>query len=805
MKNKQNKYGLIPLIAAFFFITTFSAGEINAQSLIEGVPFTKVKVTDEFWAPKIQQNYEVTIPIAIKKIYESGAVNNFKIAGGLMEGKMQTNYPFNDTDVYKLIEAASYSLLSNPDPLLEARLDTLIHYISLAQEPDGYIYTTRTIDPEHPHPWADSTRWTGAAKGYAGSHELYNCGHFFEAATAHYAATGKRTMLDLAIKTADLLVKDLGPGKLEIAPGHQVVEMGLVRMYEATGKKEYRDLAKFFLDIRGPGGEEYSQAHEKVVDQREPVGHAVRATYMYSGMADIAKLYADTSYLHALTAIWEDLVTKKMYVTGGIGSGGGNEGFDPPYILPNMRAYCETCASVGNIMWNYRMFLSTGDAKYYNVLERTLYNAFLSGVSLSGDRFFYPNVLESIGQHQRFGWDNTACCPPNLARTLPSVPGYIYATSDDAVYVNLYLSNTANFEFDGNPVEIRQKTGYPWKGNVEIGVNPEKKSVFTLKLRIPGWAEEEVLPGDLYHFKNKLEKNVRLYVNDVEREIVTEKGYAVIARKWKKGDVVRIEFPIEPREIIANEKVKDDLNKMALQRGPLVYTMEWPEAKDGYALCLIVDENQDFTPEFKPDFLNGVVVLNGKAKAAQSTEEGGVKYGEEQNISLIPYYSWNNRGPGEMMVWMPINEKNIRPLPLPTIASTSTVSAGHPSRMLASINDQLMPSESGDHTWPFLHWWPEKDTTEWIQYDFAEKATVSSCEVYWYDDAPFGGCRIPASWEVQYKSGDKWIPVKATAAYPVSKDKWDSIEFEPVETTALRLLVTMPKEFASGIHEWVVK
>lgn len=804
------KTGLKHLSIAYLIIclsTTCSTqidNKVGRYSILP-VPFTSVKVTDQFWAPKIQKNFEITIPIAIQQCYAHGAVNNFKIAGGLMKGKFQTRFPFNDTDIYKLIEAASYSLQSIPDSVLEARLDTLIYYISLAQEPDGYIYTSRTIDPEHPHPWADSVRWTGAEKGFAGSHELYNCGHLFEAATAHFEATGKRNFLDLAIKTADLLVKDLGPGKLEISPGHQVVEMGLVKMYKATGKKEYLELSKFFLDVRGPGGEEYSQAHQKVIDQREPVGHAVRATYMYSAMADIAAMYGDESYMNALKFIWEDLVGKKMYVTGGIGSGGGNEGFDPPYILPNMSAYCETCASVGNIYWNYRMFLYDGNSKYFDVLERTMYNAFLSGVSLQGDRFFYPNVLESIGQHERFSWDATACCPPNVARTIPSIPGYVYAKTNDAIFVNLFMSNTANIELNGSNVTLTQETKFPWEGNVILTVNPSKDQSFKIKIRLPGWIRNEVLPGDLYYFTDTNQEDFIIAVNGKTYKFKADKGYAEINRKWKEGDKINIDFPMKPKIIKANEKVINNNGKIAIQRGPIIYAIEWPDVKDGHVLSLIVDESQNFTTDFRPDFLNGVTVLNAKAKVARSTEDGSVEFDDEQNVIMIPYYSWNNRGAGEMMVWLPANESSIRPLPFPTIASTSKVSGSTESKALASVNDQLLPSKSIDRTWPFFHWWPKNNTTEWIQYDFVEAKTVSASKVYWFDDEPFGGCRIPASWEIQYKSGDKWKSVMATTKYPVSKDEWNKIEFDPVKTTALRLIVNLPKEFSAGVHEWEVE
>ncbi len=801
MNNQKLTFSHLLLLSGLLF---FSACEQQKEKVqIVPVPFTSVKLTDEFWSEKIRTNREVTIPIAIEQCYSTGRVDNFKIAGGLMEGKYQTQMPFDDTDIYKLIEAASYSLQNIPDPELEAKIDTLIYYVGRAQEEDGYIYTGRTVDPENPHPWADSVRWTGAKKGWYGSHELYNSGHLLEAATAHFAATKNRSLLDIAIKTADLLVKTFGPGKLEFGPGHQVVEMGLVKMYDATGNKAYLDLAKYYLDVRGPDGEEYEQAHAKVVDQREPVGHAVRATYMYSAMADIAKMYEDTSYTRALDAIWSDLVSKKIYLTGGIGSGGGNEGFDAPYKLPNMAAYCETCASVGNIYWNHRMFMHHGNSGYIDVLERTLYNSFLSGVSRSGDRFFYPNVLESLGQHERGKWFGTACCPPNVARTLPSVPGYIYARSSKGLYVNLYVANKASIAFGDGVIGITQRTQYPWQGEVEIELNPSAGQLFDLYLRVPGWARGEVIPGDLYTFADGKKPAFSLAVNGKPETYELEEGYIMLSRKWQKGDKLTLQFDMEPRRVQALDSVKADQGKIAIQRGPLVYTAEWPEVVDGKVLNLIFDEEQSFEAKYQPELLGGVVTVKGKARSVQKTKEGSLKYGKEQTIELIPYYAWNNRGAGEMMVWLPVSEDHVRPLPYPSIASTSKVSASRDRKTIIAVNDQLLPESSIDRNWPFYHWWPKKDSWEWITYDFSGAQTISSSKVYWFDDQPFGGCAIPDAWKLEYQKGSQWIPIEAD--YPVVKDGWSEVSFVPVKTTALRLNVKLSEAHSTGVHEWEVR
>jgi DUF1680 family protein len=801
MKTEWFKTPVVGTMVIFLFIAC-ATKKPSGTYPIEPVSFTSVKLTDNFWAPKIQTNYKVTIPIAIGQCYNTGRVDNFKIAGKLMEGKFCTEYPFDDTDIYKLIEAASYSLQTFPDSILEARLDTLIYYVGMAQEPDGYLYTNRTIDSVHTHPWAGNKRWLNDPDL---SHELYNCGHLYEAAVAHYKATGKRTLLDIAIKNADLLVRVFGWDKLHIYPGHQVVEMGLVKLYNVTSKKEYLELAKFFLDVRGPGGSEYNQAHKKVVDQTEPVGHAVRATYMYSGMADIAAIYGDTSYYNAVCRIWNNLVSQKMYITGGIGSGGGNEGFDPPYVLPNMSAYCETCASVGNIFWNQRMFLHDGDGKYYDVLERTLYNSLLSGVSLSGDRFFYPNVLESLGQHQRSAWFGCACCPPNIARLLPSLPGYIYATNEKDIYVNLFIDNTAKFAFGGSDIEIIQKTDYPWKGLVEITVNPAARKNFAMKVRIPGWARNEVLPGNLYSFDDGIVSKPVIRVNNKKVNPTIDKGYITISRTWKKGDKISIDLPMDVRKVIADSRVAADKGKIAIERGPIMYCAEWPYTREGRTLNLLFDEKAAFTPVFIDTLLNGVEAVRTMARLTKFNLTKEVEKGDPQEVTLIPYYAWNNKGPGEMDVWLAISDSSVRPLPAPTIASRSKVSASVPTKALMAVNDQYEPKSSVDRDWPFYHWWPKNHSWEWIQYSFEEEETVSSSKVYWFDDEPFGGCRIPDAWRIEYLSGSTWIPVTAKGEYTVAKDRWNVIEFEPVRTKALRLMVKLPEKFSAGVHEWVVK
>jgi hypothetical protein len=806
----------ILLILSASLLFTCCNKDSDADYPIQPVAFTSVRLTDNFWAPRIKKNATVTIPIAFSYCESSGRVKNFEIAGGLDTGTFKTIYPFDDSDVFKIIEGAAYSLQTFPDPKLDAYLDTLIWKIGLAQEDDGYLYTNRTIAEMHGgkglHEWASQNRWELDS---ILSHELYNMGHLYEAAVAHHQATGKRSLLDIAIKSADLIDRDFGPEGEKVYPGHQVIEMGLVKLYRATGEKKYLDLARFFLDIRGPKGDAYNQAHKRVVDQTEAVGHSVRATYMYSGMADIAAIEKDDEYLNAITKIWEDIVYGKIYLTGGIGATGGNEGFAVPFVLPNMSAYCETCASIGNIFTNHRLFLLHGDGKYMDILEKTLYNSMLSGVSLSADRFFYPNPLESNGQHERQAWFGCACCPSNVARFVPAIPGYIYGAAKNELFVNLYLSNAAVIELDNRKIKVSQKADFPWNGKVELTVDPEVQAKFKIKLRIPGWARNEALPGGLYKFADQNNDGYSIEVNGETMTPEIVDGYAVINRKWKKGDKIQLDLPMPVRTIVADERIKDDNNKMAVQRGPLIYCAEWPDNNDGKVLNLVIDKESSFTTEFVPGLLEGIQIIKASGSQTRKTLEGGIETSEKEDVTLIPYALWNNRGPGQMMVWLPLKAESASPLPAATIAYRSRLTGNKITRAITAVNDQVGPAHSNDHSVMYYHWWPDMDQWVYLQYDFEKPETISKTRVYWFDDSPDGGCRIPDEWEIQYKAGNTWKTVKidvvetglrpVSTTYPVTKDGWDSIDFEPVKTSAIKLRVKLNKEFSSGLYEWIVQ
>jgi len=635
---------------------------VHAQSSdypIQPVAFTKVQLTDSFWSPRISRNRTVTIPASFDRCESTGRVKNFVMAAQ-KQGKFGTKFPFDDTDIYKTIEGASFSLAVHPDPKLKAYVDALIDTVAGAQEPDGYLYTARTIDSLHPHAWSGPDRWV---KEHELSHELYNSGHLFEAAAAHYQATGQRNLLDIALKNADLLVRTFGPGKREVAPGHEIVEMGLVKLYRITGKKDYLDLAKFFIDARGKRAYdktskdewkngEYWQDDKPVTEQDVAEGHAVRAMYLYSGMADVAALTGDKQYIAAVDRIWDNMTDKKFYVQGGIGAIPAGERFGENYELPNATAYNETCAAIGDVYWNLRMFLLHGDAKYMDLLEKVLYNGMLSGVGLDGRSFFYTNAMQVTDgfkhdalEPKRSGWFECSCCPTNILRLLPSLPGYIYAQKDRDLYVNLFVSSKASLTMDGQPLEITQQNNYPWDGHLAFLLSPAAPQPLTFHLRIPGWARNEAMPSSLYTYTTN---NTLLPIIKINGQKVTyqlDNGYAVLDRTWKKGDRIELDLPMPVRKVTANANLSEDAGKVAIQRGPLMYCLEWKD-NGGKVSNLLFPSSFTLTPQKLRGDLGSITVLKGHGLRHENDNTTSVP------VTLIPYYAWANRGPGEMTVWL---------------------------------------------------------------------------------------------------------------------------------------------------------
>lgn len=796
------------LLTAIFVFSLW--GNTQAQDVRHGypfspVPFTSVKVTDSFWGQRLKASREVTIPLAFSKCEESGRYENFVKAAHPSENYEVGGYSFDDTDVYKTIEGASYLLQTYPDKKLVAYIDSVLAIVAAAQEPDGYLYTSRTMNPKHPHAWSGSRRWE---KVEDLSHEFYNLGHMVEGAIAHYQATGKRNFLDIAIRYADCVCREIGSGERQLVrvPGHQIAEMALAKLYIVTGDQKYLDEAKFFLDQRGHTSrrDAYSQAHKPVVEQDEAVGHAVRATYMYAGMADVAALTGDTAYIHAIDRIWDNIVGKKYYITGGIGATANGEAFGANYELPNMSAYCETCAAIGNVYVNYRLFLLHGESKYYDVLERTLYNGLISGVSLDGGGFFYPNPLESRGQHQRQPWFGCACCPSNICRFIPSLPGYVYAVKDKDVYVNLFMSNEANLEVDKKGVVLGQQTRYPWDGDVAVSVKKNKAGAFAMKIRIPGWVRGQVVPSGLYRYSDGKRLGYSVKVNGQPMESELQDGYFTIERRWKKGDKVEVHFDMEPRVVKAHAKVEADRGRVAVERGPLVYCAEWPD-NDFDIMSVLVNRRPQFETVEKPDMLCGLTEIKTGAQVLGYDSEGRLTASDVE-LTLIPYYAWAHRGSGNMMVWLPQEVSATSPSMPATLASESRVDASHKTTALSAINDRLVPADENDRSMAYYHWWPKKNSTEWITYEFPKPSKVSSSTVYWFDDEPWGGCRVPQSWKLYYKDEQGgWTPVSATSTYGTKKGVPNTVEFTPVQTTAMKLEVVLPKDNSAGVFEWEVE
>ncbi|WP_460538874.1 glycoside hydrolase family 127 protein [Echinicola sediminis] len=619
----------------------------SAHYPIQQVDIRNVKLKDKFWLPIIERVQKKTIAYALEKCEEEGRFANFLIAGGEMEGEARGVMPFDDSDVYKIIEGASNSLISSPDPQLEHLLDSLISIIAKGQEADGYLTTWRTINPKKP-----TAKWVKVVEGKRWesldmSHELYNAGHMYEAAVVHFKATGKKNFLDIALKNADLVVDTFGDGEGQISsvPGHQIIETGLIKLYELTGKEKYLQTARYFLDNRGnPENHElygaYAQDHLPITEQDEAVGHAVRAVYMYAAMTDIAALENDEKYLSAIHKIWENTVGKKMYLTGGIGAKHDGEAFGDNYELPNLSAYNETCAAIGDVYWNHRLFNLSGEVKYVDIIERSLYNGLIAGISLDGTHFFYPNPLESDGKygfnqgvHTRKEWFDCSCCPTNLIRFLPSLPGLIYGKKDHTIFVNLYASNEAEIELDEEKISISQETNYPWEGQVQLILHSDSQKPITLKLRVPEWSRNEILPSNLYRYTDRKELLPELKVNGEKQSYEIDNGYISLEKVWSKGDKIELNFPMEVRKVTSNEQVAANRDKMALEYGPMVYAFEEIDNSDKIEELNI---SQEFTPEFNNNLLGGINVLKGASNGAMA----------------IPYYSWSNRGIGKMKVWV---------------------------------------------------------------------------------------------------------------------------------------------------------
>lgn len=630
------------------------SGELLAQiptRKLEPVNFSQVTITDSFWKPTLDKVATTTLQACIYQTeVKTPRIRNFEKVARNKNEKHEGIF-YDDSDVFKALEAIAYSLKNHPDPELEKKADEWIDKVAAAQLEDGYINTYYTLGRLN-------ERWTDMSM-----HEDYNGGHLIEAAVAYYQVTGKRKLLDVAIRFADHFDSQFGPGKKHWVTGHQELELALVKLYHVTQDKKYLAMAHWLLEERGHKYAKgytwtewkdtaYAQDVVPVREQKEITGHAVRAMYMYTGAADVAALTGDEGYMKAMQTVWEDVVHRNMYLTGGIGSSGSNEGFSVDYDLPNEQAYCETCASVGMVFWNQRMNLLTGNSQFIDVLERSLYNGARDGLSLSGDRFFYGNPLASDGRHYRREWFGTACCPANIARMVASLGDYIYGYSAQGLWVNLFIGSNTNVQIGKQQVPVEMSTNYPWDGNIKIAFQPKTKTRFKLHVRIPGWVQGEAVPGDLYVFEDKTAAPVTLNLNGKTIPVKIENGYAVIEREWKKGDLVELILPMDVKRIVAKADVKQDEGRVALQRGPLVYCVEGAD-NEGQAWNFVLPDKAAFKTQFQKDLLEGITTIQFEAPTLGVAPDGLSVTTATKTITAIPYYAWCNRGKNAMQVWLP--------------------------------------------------------------------------------------------------------------------------------------------------------
>src|SRR5579862_1524991 len=643
------------IFSSFITMLLLEANNLIAQNVLQKISpvnFSQVQINDDFWKPRIDKIATATLPACIYQTeIATPRIQNFINAAKRRTGTFK-GLVYDDSDVFKALEAISYSLKDNPDSVLEKKADEWVDIIAAAQLPDGYLNTYYTLTDIN-------KRWTQIP-----NHEDYNAGHLIEAAVAYYNATGKKKLLEVAERYANHIDSVFRLQNRHWISGHEEIELALVKLYHATKNERYLKLADWYLQQRGqkttmgwftPG---YWQDLKPVKEQTKITGHAVRAMYLYTGAADVAAATGDTGYMKAMKAVWEDVVDRNMYFTGGIGSSGDNEGFSKDYDLPNADAYCETCASVGMVLWNQRMNVLTGESKYVDVLERTLYNAALDGLSLTGDRFFYGNPLASIGKDTRGEWFGTACCPANIARLVASLGNYIYNRSDNDIWVNLFIGSKTNLQIRGSNITMEQQTNYPWDGKVKIIISPDKKTKMTLHVRIPGWASGRPVPGDLYHFVNGETKKCSLKINGKDLTYDLQKGYAVIDREWKKEDVVELNLPMEVKEVVANDSVLADAGKAALQRGPLMYCIEGSD-NNKKAWNILLPPNATFNTDFQKNLLNGVTTISAELPVLTISSDGLSVLTEKKRVTAIPYFSWANRGGDDMQVWISRTIKDI--------------------------------------------------------------------------------------------------------------------------------------------------
>jgi len=813
------KHGLLVLA----LLLAVGSGHADDYPL-KPVPFNKVEMTSDFWRPRLETQRKTLVPFAFERT--QGGVEHLKAARDFLAGKkVEKHRPhrFIDSDLYKVMEGAAYLLQLRPDPELEKTLDDLADVIAQAQHANGYLY------PSH-------TTGVGTAKSMMGdkpytfivhSHELYNVGHMYEAAIAYYRATGKKKLLEVAEKSAIHINKvifegdsDYNGGKpIRQAPGHQEMELALVKLYRVTGKPLYLTMARKFLEIRGvtyvPDGEgvmspTYAQQHAPVIEQREAVGHAVRATYLYSAMADVGTLTQNPDYGKALDHIWSNITNTRMHITGGLGAVHGIEGFGPKYELPNADAFNETCAAVGNVLFNYRMFLLHKDAKYLDVAEVALLNNVLAAVNFEGNRFFYVNPLEADGKYPfnhgtagRAPWFGTACCPSNMARLLPQVPGMTYAHDDNNLYITFFAESRTEIELKNTRIKVQQYTDYPNDGEIRVVINPEKPTKFRLLLRIPTWTQGRFVPGELYRYADSNISPIKLSINGKYVAAKIENGFASIDREWKAGDRVGLYLPMPVQVTICHPSVKANTNRIAFTRGPLVLCAEGVDnagATQRFYFDQLPDTKRSRITSMSMDagsFLQTTVPARSK------TSRGG---SEKCKLVLTPYYAWNNRGASSMSVWFP-QDKSLAvydPHMLPQNSIFEAIKASHTSPLdtVNAIGDGKEPQYSSGKKVPRWTSRPQINQKQWVETRFNEIKQVRSVGVYWMQDQ--FDVKFPAEWLLEVEQEGKWnaFELYTTDRYETRANQYNVVHpAAPLMCTAIRIKITPKENACVGILE----
>lgn len=756
------------------------------QANLNPVPWTQVQIKDSFWKPRQDALISKTLPQQFEQLVVHKYKQNFERAAKRQSGGY-VGLVFNDSDVYKVLEAAAFALGIKRDPTIEAKLDEWIELIGRAQEADGYLNTHfQLMEPQN--------KW----KNLRDLHELYCAGHLFEAAAAHYEATGKTTLLNIATKLADHIANRFGPtGKMGY-PGHPETELALIKLWKATNNKRYFDLAEFFIQSRGskffaeehktPVNEydgRYWSDHKPIREMDSIEGHAVRAAYLFTGVTDYLRFRPDPALQSAVDKVWRSNTERRMFVTGGLGPSGSNEGFTVDYDLPTFTAYQESCASIANALWNYRLALLEGDSKYSDIMETAIYNGAMAGISADGDEYFYVNPLASAGGHHRRPWFECACCPPNLARMIGQIGGLAYATSADAFYVNLFIGGSVKAKVGSQNISFDITTNYPYDGRVNLKYTGKTSATFDLKLRKPSWAESKANGED---------------------------GYLTIRSTWRPGDEMAYEVPLKVRRVISNPNVKDTFGMFALARGPLVYCLETVDNKFSFS-GIGIPLDQTFTVKSGKAAIQGAPVIEGNVYVYGEQKWKGKLFSEvappvAKKFKATPYFLWDNRPqPGltnEMVVWL---SPNPEPAAIRGLESEAKVSVSFRNNTSTpeGATDGFVPESSNPNSPKQLHFWPHKGGQEWVQYTFAAPVTLSGSRIYWFDDTGRGECKVPSGFKMQAKVDGAWKDVELkSGTFGLALDKWNDFQFKAVKATEFRLLITQQDGFASGIHEWQV-